>query len=140
MTEADFKGTHCYTKSIAAASALIAIGAKIRPINGVTFHKNGSASGELIFWFEAGQIEIAGVAHPVGTWLAKFLSPWVDFGLSLDHPWAFLKAAAENRQTLLPAVKMAQDHPFRVLQKNGRAIVVGSKVSDEQIRKLVNQG
>ena len=69
-------------------------------------------------------------------WLRLFLCPWSEFDLPLDHPVAFLKAAAENRQILVAGVKQAKAQPFRVIQRGNRVAVLGPTVTEANARRL----
>src|SRR5580700_10635216 len=124
-------GTHVFVRDVAAASALIAIGAKLRQQMPVTAASVGGHA-QITFWFDQGNVECGGVTKSVSEWLRLLLCPWVDFRLPLEHPVAFLKAAAENRKSLLPAIKSAEEKPFRIAQRGNRIIVVGADVSDDQ--------
>ena len=136
----DLEGKHLFTRNIAAAAALISIGAKLRSQMPVTVTKSAGKPDDTVFWFENAAIDVAGVVRPVEAWLTLFLCPWSDFDLPLDHPAAFLKAAAENRSVLVSAVKTAQAQPFRVIQRGNRVAVLGPGLSEHDARRLLSQG
>lgn len=138
--EKQISGVHVYTRNIAAAASLIAIGARLRPQMPVTATKGAGRGDDLLFWFENGEIECAGTKRPVAGWLTLFLCPWSDFDLPLEHPAAFLKASAENRQILVSAAKTAQAHPFKIVQRHNRIAVLGPALSEDDARRLLSQG
>lgn len=127
-----------YTRSIAHAAALIAIGAKLREKLPITCVKGDGRDGYL-FWFEEHEVKVGEHWKLTSRWLHLLACPWAEFDLSLDHPIAFLKAADENRQSLLAGVKSAGDHPFRVVRQGNRVVVVGSQVSPDKLQRLLNQ-
>ena len=135
----DLAGHHVYTRNIAAAASLLAIGAKLRPQMPVTVSTRG-AGEDVIFWFEPGEVEVAGIKRSVEAWLGLLLCPWSGFDLSLDHPVAFLKAGAENRQILVAGVKQAEKQPFKVIQRGNRIAVLGPAMSEANARRLLNEG
>ena len=143
MEAKDLNGDHVYTRDIAAAANLIAIGAKLRsqmPVTATQRIGRDAHAGDVLFWFENSEVELAGDKKSAAEWLALFLCPWSDFKLSLDHPAAFLKAAAENRKILVAGAKSAQEHPFRVMQRGNRIVVLGAGVSETNARRLLSQG
>jgi hypothetical protein len=140
MRADELNGDHVFTRNIAAAANLIAIGARIRQPMPVTATRAVGKPDDVLFWFENGPVECGGDTKPAASWLTLFLCPWSDFKLSLDHPAAFLKAAAENRQILIAGAKRAQEQPFRVIQRGNRVAVIGPAVSETNARRLLSQG
>lgn len=139
MQSKDFEGRHVFTRSIAAASALVALGIPLREQLPVTVTREGPKE-DTVFWFRHGPVQIAGLTLGAGEWLRLLLCPWPEFKVSLDHPVAYLKASAENRQVLLKGVQSAQGRPFRVVRRPNRTVVIGAGVSEENARRLINQG
>lgn len=133
-------GDRLFTRNIAAASNLIAIGAKLREPMPVTVTKAPGRPDDVVFWFENREVTVAGETLPAAAWLTLFLCPWSDFKLSLDHPAAFLKAAAENRQILVAGVKRAQQEPFHVIQRGNRIAIIGHGVTEANARRLLKEG
>jgi hypothetical protein len=142
----ELNSRHVFTRSIAAASSLLAIGAKLRPMMPVTVVED-RGSKDTLFWFEPEAIEVAGVRLATGQWLGLLLCPWPEFmackelgAAPLDHPVAFLKASAENRSVLVAGVKTASGKPFRVIRRGSRTIVIGADVSEENQRRILQRG
>jgi hypothetical protein len=144
MEGKELAGHGLYTRDIAAAAAMIAIGCKLRDEMAVTATKTGEGpAGDVIFWFQEQEVQCplpAGEIKAASWWLAQLLCPWSDFKLSLEHPVAYMKAAAENRKNLLGAVKSALENPFRVIQRGRRIAVLGPAVTEANARRLLNQG
>lgn len=140
MIEHKLNGDHVFTRNIQAAANLIAIGAKLRQPMPVTVAQSAGRPDDVLFWFENGTIECGGETKTAAAWLTLFLCPWSDFDLSLEHPAAFLKAAAENRQILVAGAKKAGEQPFRVIQRGNRVAVIGPGVTEANARRLLNQG
>jgi hypothetical protein len=141
MEAKDFNpGDHVYTRNIQAAADLLAIGCPMRDPMGLTVTETADHRRDVIFWLENRKIVCGGIELATADWLKALLVPWAEFKLSLEHPIAMMKAAGENRQVLVRAVKAASDHPFRVIQRGNRVVVIGPAVSEENARRLMSQG
>lgn len=143
MQKEDLESRALFTPNVAAAAALVAIGAPLREPVPVTVTIEGKEE-QVLFWFQRAEVECGGLRKPVGFWLEALTCSWADFtgrlGLNLEHPIAFLKASAENRQVLISGVKRARGKPFRVLRRANRIIIVGADTSEESMRRLLAHG
>ncbi len=129
-----------FTRNIQAAANLIAIGAKLREAMPVTAVRAVGKPDDVLFWFEPGNVTCANHTASATEWLRLFLCPWSEFGLSLDHPVAHLKAAAENRQILVAAVKSQKENPFRVIQNGNRVAVMAPAMTQANAKRLLRDG
>lgn len=133
-----FDSQHVFTRSIAHASSMVALGIPLRPEMPVTVTKEAGKE-DILFWFEPGSVTVEGLALPAREWLRLLMCPWSDFKVSLEHPVAYLRAASENRQVLLAGVKTAQGRPFQVFKNGNRTVVIGAGVSEQSARRLLSQ-
>ena len=141
MEVKDFNpGDHVYTRNIQAAADLLAIGCPLRDPMGLTVTETADRRRDVIFWLENREIECGGLKFTTSKWLQLLSVPWNQFDVSLEHPIAMMKAAGENRQVLVRAVKMASERPFRVIQRGNRVVVIGPDVSETNARRLMSQG
>lgn len=143
MQKEDLESRALFTANVAAAAALVAIGVPLRePVPVTVTIENGRE--QVLFWFLREEIECGGLLRTAGFWLEALTCTWSDFRdkleLDLDHPIAFLKASAENRQVLLAGVKRARGKPFRVLRRANRIIIVSADTSEDSMRRLLAQG
>lgn len=136
----DLEGHHVFTRNLAATASLLALGAQFRAQMPITVTKAAGKPDDILFWFESTPITVAEVTKPAEAWLGALICPWQAFDLSLEHPAAYLKAAAENRSILVSAVKRAQEHPFRVIQRGNRVALIGPGLSERNARRLLSQG
>lgn len=146
MEPEQLNSRYVFTRNIAAASSLVSLGVKLRPALPVTVTEDGG-NRDTLFWFEGGNVEVAGVSLGAASWLWLLLCSWAEFTACkdlgahpLDHPVAYLKAAAENRAVLLTGVKTAAGKPFRVVRQAGRTIVIGADVSESGRREILQRG
>jgi len=121
MTEA-FWGT----TNIKVASAVASFGAKPRSIDPVTRVIKNDGSAQATFWFETG----AGVEAR-----AEMERPWSEMKSDPESPIRYVRAALENRETLLGLLKRAV--PVRVIQRGGQTLLVSENATLEQRKAIL---
>jgi hypothetical protein len=121
MTEA-FWGT----TNIKVASAVASFGAKPRSIDPVTRVIKDDGSAQATFWFETG----AGAEAK-----AEMERPWSEMKSHPESPIRYVRAALENRETLLGLLKRAV--PVRVIQRGGQTLLVSENATLEQRKAIL---
>jgi hypothetical protein len=121
MTEA-FWGT----TNIKIASAVASFGAKPRAIDPVTRVIKDDGSAQATFWFEAG----AGTEAK-----AEMERPWAEMQSDPESAIRYVRAALENRETLLGLLKRAV--PVRVIQRGGQTLLVSENATLEQRKAIL---
>jgi hypothetical protein len=121
MTEA-FWGT----TNIKVASAVASFGAKPRSIDPVTRVIKDDGSAQATFWFETG----AGAEAR-----AEMERPWSEMKSDPESPIRYVRAALENRETLLGLLKRAV--PVRVIQRGGQTLLVSENATSEQRKAIL---
>lgn len=107
------------TTNIKIASAVAAFGARLRKVDPVTrFVKNGIT--QITFWFEAGDAAFE---------RQEMERNWADMQSDPEHPVRYVRAALENRETLLGLVKRAE--PIKVIQSAGQTLIVAENAPTE---------
>lgn len=107
------------TTNIKVASAVAAFGGKLRSIDPVTrFIKNGVT--QVTFWFLSGAGSEA---------KAEMERDWKDMKSDAEAPIRYVRAALENRETLLGLVKRAE--PIQVIQSGGQTLIVAENARPE---------
>lgn len=108
------------TTNIKVASGVAAFGGKIRSQDPVTrFIKNGQP--QVTFWFCSNE-ETDKVKE-------EFERPWHEMTCDKESPIRYVRAALENRETLLGLVKRAE--PIQVIQNGGQTIIVAENARPE---------
>ena len=101
------------TTNIKVASAVAAFGGKLRKSDPVTHIIKEDGSRQVTFWFEAGTGDKVRV---------EMDAKWSDMKSDPESPIRYVRAALENRETLLGLVKRAE--PIQVLQRGGQTLLV----------------
>ncbi len=114
------------TTNIKTASAVAAVGGKIRQLDPVTRTIKEDGSQQVTFWFEAGQ---------GGEVKAEMERPWHEMKSDAESPVRYMRACLENRETLLGLVKRAV--PVRVIQRGGQTLLVSENATPEQKRAIL---
>ena len=109
------------TKNIKVASAVAAFGGRLRSIDPVTRFIKPDGFQEVTFWFQSdGQ----------GDKIKKEMERnWADMQSDEEAPIRYVRAALENRETLLGLVKRAE--PIRVIQTGGQTLIVAENARPE---------
>ncbi|MFZ9739384.1 MAG: hypothetical protein ACO3EZ_15390 [Prochlorotrichaceae cyanobacterium] len=114
------------TTNIKVAAAVAAFGSKLRKVDPVTrFIKDGFQ--QVTFWFEAG-----GAGDKVRAEMEK---PWAEMKADDESPIRYVRAALENRETLLGLVKRAE--PIQVIQKGGQTLIIPENASIERKKAIL---
>ena len=101
------------TTNIKVASAVAAFGGKLRQSDPVTHIIKEDGSRQVTFWFESGTGDKV---------RAEMDAKWNDMKSDPESPIRYVRAALENRETLLGLVKRAE--PIQVLQRGGQTLLV----------------
>lgn len=116
------------TTNIKVASAVAAFGGKLRQQDPVTTQVFEDGRRQSTFWFEAG----AGAEAK-----AEMERSWADMQSDSESPIRYVRAALENRETLLGLVKRAE--PIRVIQRGGQTLLVPENARPELKKALLNK-
>ena len=109
------------TKNIKVASAVAAFGGRLRSNDPVTRFIKADGFQEVTFWF---------VSDGQGDKIKKEMERnWVDMQSGDEEPIRYVRAALENRETLLGLVKRAE--PIRVIQTGGQTLIVAENARPE---------
>ena len=101
------------TTNIKVASAVAAFGGKLRESDPVTHIIKEDNARQVTFWFESGEGE--GIK-------SEMEAKWADMKSDPEAAIRYVKAALENRETLLGLVKRAE--PIQVIQRGGQTLIV----------------
>jgi hypothetical protein len=114
------------TTNLKVASAVAAFGTKLRAIDPVTrVIKNGQQ--QVTFWFICdGSPNIA---------KKEMERNWAEMQSPEESPIRYVRAALENRETLLGLVKRAE--PIRIIQVGGQTLLVPENASQERKKALL---
>jgi hypothetical protein len=116
------------TTNIKVASAVAAFGAKLRSNDPVTTQIFEDGRRQVTFWFEAGAGSQA---------KAEMERSWADMQSDAESPIRYVRAALENRETLLGLVKRAE--PIRVIQRGGQTLLVPENARPELKKALLSK-
>ena len=106
-------GSFWGTTNIKVASAVAAFGGKLRNSDPVTHIVREDGSRQVTFWFESG----AG-----NTIKTEMEAKWADMKSDPEAAVRYVRAALENRETLLGLVKKAE--PIQVIERGGQTLLV----------------
>ena len=116
------------TTNIKVASAVAAFGGKLRNNDPVTTQVFEGGRRQVTFWFEAGAAQEA---------RTEMECSWPDMKSDKESPIRYVRAALENRETLLGLVKRAE--PIRVIQRGGQTLLVPENARPELKKALLNK-
>lgn len=115
------------TTNIKVAAAVAAFGCKLRKENPVTRMVREDGNQQVTFWFEA---------DGIGSMERKEMeASWVDMASDPEHPIRYIRAALENRETLLGLVKRAE--PIQVIQRGGQTLIVPINAPSERKKAIL---
>lgn len=115
------------TTNIKVAAAVAAFGCKLRKENPVTRMVREDGSQQVTFWFEA---------DGIGLMERKEMeASWADMASDPEHPIRYIRAALENRETLLGLVKRAE--PIQVIQRGGQTLIVPINAPSERKKAIL---
>ena len=101
------------TTNIKVASAVAAFGGRLRASDPVTHIIREDGSRQVTFWFESG----AGDRVKM-----EMEAKWLEMKSDPESPIRYVRAALENRETLLGLVKKAE--PIQVIERGGQTLLV----------------
>lgn len=108
------------TTNIKVASAVAAFGGKLRQVDPVTTQVFEDGRRQVTFWFNTG----AGAEAKT-----EMECAWSEMKSDPESPIRYVRAALENRETLLGLVKRAE--PIRVIQRGGQTLLVPENAKPE---------
>lgn len=109
------------TTNIKVASAVAAFGGKLRTIDPVTTQVFEDGRRQVTFWFEAN----GGGANA----RSEMECNWNEMKSEVESPIRYVRAALENRETLLGLVKRAE--PIRVIQRGNQTLLIPENAKPE---------
>ena len=101
------------TTNIKIASCVAAFGGTLRQSDPVTHIVKEDGSRQVTFWFNSGEGAEA---------KAEMERNWVDMKSDGESPIRYVRAALENRETLLGLVKRAE--PIQIIKRGGQTLLV----------------
>lgn len=101
------------TTNIKVASAVAAFGGKLRTSDPVTHIIKEDGTRQVTFWFESGS---------ASNIKAEMEAKWHEMKSDPEDAVRYVKAALENRETLLGLVKRAE--PIQMVQRGGQTLLV----------------
>jgi len=117
------------TTNIKVAAAVAAYGAKLRPMDPVTRIQKEDGREQVTFWFMDG-----GGGQDAK---AEMERTWADMKSPEDASIRFVRAALENRETLLGLVKRAEK--ILSIQRGGQTLLVAEKARPELKKALLSR-
>lgn len=109
------------TTNIKVASAVAAFGGKLRTQDPVTRFIKPDGTQQITFWFQSD-----GQGDKIK---AEMERKWADMQSDDESAVRYVRAALENRETLLGLVKRAE--PIRVIQTGGQTLIVAENARPE---------
>lgn len=109
------------------AAAVAAFGAKLRKENPITRMIREDGSNQVTFWFEAD-----GYGSRERT---EMELPWHEMRSDPEHAIRYVRAALENRETLLGLVKRAE--PIQIIQRGEQTLIVPLNAPTERKKAIL---
>lgn len=110
------------TTNIKVASAVATYGGKPRPIDPVTTQVYEDGRRQTTFWF---------LADGAGTMARDEMQcPWAEMKSDIESPIRYIRAALENRETLLGLVKNNVE-PIRIIQRGNQTLLIPENAKPE---------
>jgi len=116
------------TTNIKVAAAASAFGAKLRQTDPVTCIVKEDGHRQFTFWFSISDGEEA---------KAEMERTWANMKSDEESPIRYVRAALENRETLLGLLKRAE--PIISIQRGGQTLLVSEKASPELKRAILRK-
>jgi hypothetical protein len=117
------------TTNIKVAAAASAFGAKLRQSDPVTcIIKEDTGQRQFTFWFSISGGDDA---------KAEMERTWADMKSDSESPIRYVRAALENRETLLGLMKRAE--PIMSIQRGGQTLLVSERASPELKRAILKK-
>ena len=116
------------TTNIKVAAAASAFGAKLRQSDPVTCIVQESGHRQYTFWFsDSGSDEAK----------AEMERTWADMKSDPESPIRYVRAALENRETLLGLVKRAE--PILSIKRGNQTLLISERASPELKRTMMKK-
>lgn len=115
------------TTNLKVAAAVAAFGAKLRRVDPVTRMVREDGSQQVTFWFDAD-----GVAANERKEMER---NWSEMESDPEHPIRYIRAALENRETLLGLVKRAE--PIQIIQRGEQTLIVPLNAPTERKKAIL---
>ena len=109
------------TTNIKVASAVAAFGGKLRTTDPVTTQVFEDGRRQITFWFQAN-----GSGANARDEMER---PWAEMKSDDESPIRYVRAALENRETLLGLVKRAE--PIRIIQRGNQTLLIPENAKPE---------
>jgi hypothetical protein len=117
------------TTNIKVAAAASAFGAKLRQMDPVTcIIKEDTGQRQFTFWFSISGGDDA---------KAEMERTWADMKSDSESPIRYVRAALENRETLLGLMKRAE--PILSVSRGGQTLLVSERASPELKRAILKK-
>ena len=117
------------TTNIKVAAAASAFGAKLRQSDPVTcIIKEDTGQRQFTFWFSISGGDDA---------KAEMERTWADMKSDPESPIRYVRAALENRETLLGLIKRAE--PILSVSRGGQTLLVSERASPELKRAMLKK-
>ena len=117
------------TTNIKVAAAASAFGAKLRQMDPVTcIIKEDTGQRQFTFWFTISGGEEA---------KSEMERTWADMKSDEESPIRYVRAALENRETLLGLMKRAE--PIMSIKRGGQTLLVSERASPELKRAMLKK-
>ena len=117
------------TTNIKVAAAASAFGAKLRQMDPVTcIIKEDTGQRQFTFWFSISGGDEA---------KAEMERTWADMRSDSESPIRYVRAALENRETLLGLMKRAE--PILSVSRGGQTLLVSERASPELKRAILKK-
>jgi hypothetical protein len=115
------------TTNIKVAAAAAAFGAQIRKYDPCTCTVSEDGRRQYTFWFSGGGDEAR----------AEMERSWSEMQSAAESPIRYVRAALENRETLLGLVKRAE--PIMVIQRGEQTLLVPERAKPELKKSLLSK-
>jgi hypothetical protein len=102
------------TTNLKVASCVAAFGGTLRQTDPVTHTVREDGSKQITFWFNSG--------GSGSTAKKEMEAKWSDMTCDVESPIRYVRAALENRETLLGLVKRAE--PIQIIKRGGQTLLV----------------
>lgn len=122
-----FQDSFWGTTNLKVAAAAAAFGAQIRPYDPCTCTVSETGQRQYTFWFSGGGDEAR----------AEMERAWADMRSDAESPIRYVRAALENRETLLGLIKRAE--PIMVIKRGGQTLLVPERARPEVKKDLLKK-
>lgn len=114
------------TTNIKVAAAVASFGGKPRQTDPVTRFIKEDGSQQVTFWFQAGEADHVRI---------EMERPWAEMKCDAESPIRYVRAALENRETLLGLVKRSE--PIKVVRNGEQTLIISNKANSEQKKAIL---